>query len=35
VIDKNGIIVVDKKGAADWNNQNFRNTLEQLLAEKS
>jgi len=35
VIDKNGTIVVDKKGAADWNSQNFRNTLDELLAEKS
>ncbi|WP_282019071.1 TlpA family protein disulfide reductase [Salegentibacter mishustinae] len=33
VIDKNGTIVVDKKGAADWNSQNFRNLLNQLLAE--
>ena len=33
VIDKNGTIVVDKKGAADWNSQNFRNLLNQLVAE--
>ena len=33
VIDKSGTIVVDKKGAADWNSQNFRNLLSQLLAE--
>jgi thiol-disulfide isomerase/thioredoxin len=33
VIDINGTIVVDKKGAADWNSQNFRNLLSQLLVE--
>jgi thiol-disulfide isomerase/thioredoxin len=34
VIDKNGSIVIEKVGAADWNSQNFRNTLEQLLAKE-
>lgn len=33
VIDKNGIIVVNKVGAADWNSQNFRNTIDGLLKE--
>lgn len=34
VIDKKGAIVINKVGAADWNSQNFRSTLEQLLAKE-
>ncbi len=33
VIDKNGGIVINKTGTADWNSQKFRNTLDRLLAE--
>ena len=33
VISKNGSIVVDKTGSADWNSQSFRGTLDKLLAE--
>ena len=33
VIDKDGSIVVDKVGAADWNSESFRKTLDALLAE--
>lgn len=33
VIDKKGSIVINKRGAADWNSQAFRNTLDKLIAE--
>lgn len=33
VIDRDGSIVVDKVGAADWNSESFRQTLDALLAE--
>lgn len=33
VIDKSGNIVVNKRGAADWNSLAFRKTLDRLLAE--
>ncbi|TRO65437.1 TlpA family protein disulfide reductase [Christiangramia sabulilitoris] len=33
VIAKDGSIVVDKVGAADWNSDSFRNTLDELIAE--
>ncbi|GAA4318830.1 TlpA disulfide reductase family protein [Pontixanthobacter gangjinensis] len=33
VIAKDGSIVVDKVGAADWNSDSFRKTLDKLLAE--
>ena len=32
IIDKEGYIVVDKKGAASWNSEKVRNQLNQLLA---
>ena len=31
VIDKNGVIVVDKKGPADWNSHKIRSLLDELL----
>lgn len=33
VIDKYGNIVINKRGAADWNSLSFRKTLDRLLAE--
>lgn len=33
VISKTGELVVNKKGAANWNDENFRNLLDELLAE--
>lgn len=33
VLSKNGSIVIDKIGAADWNSKSFRSTLEKLLTE--
>lgn len=33
VISKNGEIVIEKEGAADWNSEEFRNSLEGLLKE--
>ncbi len=33
VLDKQGNIVVDKVGSADWNSDSFRKTLDKLLAE--
>ena len=33
VINKNGAIVIDKVGAADWDSDKFRNLLDELLAE--
>lgn len=33
VFDKNGGVVVDKVGTADWNSGSFRNTLNKLLSE--
>ncbi len=33
VISKDGSIVVDKVGSADWNSDSFRQTLDQLIAE--
>lgn len=33
VLDKGGEIVVDKVGAANWNSDSFRKTLDNLLAE--
>lgn len=33
VIAKDGSIVVDKVGAADWNNEKFRKTLDKLISE--
>ncbi len=33
IIDKTGNIVVDKKGAADWNSSKIRNLLDQLIAK--
>lgn len=33
LISKKGELVVDKKGAANWNDDNFRNLLDELLAE--
>ncbi|MUP46420.1 TlpA family protein disulfide reductase [Gramella sp. BOM4] len=33
VISKQGNIVVDKVGAANWNSESFRKTLDRLLAE--
>lgn len=34
VISKNGEIVIDKAGAADWNDSGFRELLDELLREK-
>lgn len=34
VISRNGKIVVDKKGSANWNDSGFRNLLDQLLEEE-
>lgn len=31
LLDKNGNIVIQKVGAADWNSENVRNTIEELL----
>ena len=31
IIDKEGFIVVDKKGAANWNSSKIRNQLDELL----
>ncbi len=33
VLNKNGQIVVEKVGSADWNSDKFRKTLDNLLAE--
>lgn len=33
VISKDGSIVIDKVGAADWNSEKFRTTLDKLIAE--
>jgi len=33
VLSKSGSIVIDKVGAADWNSDSFRGTLDQLLQE--
>lgn len=33
VISKDGEIVVDKKGAANWNDDSFRELLDELIAE--
>jgi thiol-disulfide isomerase/thioredoxin len=33
VISKDGSIVVDKVGSADWNSESFRKTLDKLIAE--
>ena len=33
IIDKEGYIVVDKKGAANWNSDKVRSQLDQLLAK--
>ncbi len=33
LISKTGELVVDKKGAANWNDDNFRKLLDELLAE--
>ncbi|MFO7721302.1 MAG: TlpA disulfide reductase family protein [Gillisia sp.] len=33
LIDKNGNVVISKVGAADWNSENVRKTLDELLAE--
>lgn len=33
VISKDGSIVIDKVGAADWNSEKFRQTLDKLIAE--
>lgn len=33
LLDKNGEIVIDKVGAADWNSENVRNTIDRLLQE--
>lgn len=33
LIDKDGDIVINKVGAADWNSENVRSTLDKLLAE--
>ena len=33
IIDKEGFIVVDKKGAANWNSEKIRNQLNNLLAK--
>lgn len=33
VISKDGSIVVDKVGSADWNSDSFRKTLDKLIAE--
>jgi len=33
IIDKEGHIVVDKKGAANWNSNKIRNQLDELLKE--
>ncbi len=32
LIDKNGRIVIDKTGAANWNSEAVRNTINQLLS---
>lgn len=32
VIDKNGSIVMDKSGAANWNSESVRNLLDELIA---
>lgn len=34
LISKSGEIVVAKKGAANWNDKNFRNLLEELIKEE-
>lgn len=34
LLSKSGKIVVDKTGAANWNDSGFRNTLDQLLQEE-
>ncbi|WP_196888608.1 TlpA family protein disulfide reductase [Aureivirga sp. CE67] len=33
LISKNGKIVIDKKGAADWNTSKVRKTIDELLAQ--
>lgn len=33
ILDKNGKIIVDKTGAADWNSSKVRNLLDKLLAK--
>ncbi|TBW28337.1 TlpA disulfide reductase family protein [Gramella sp. KN1008] len=33
VISKDGSIVIDKVGAADWNSESFRKTLDKLIAD--
>lgn len=33
VISKDGSIVIDKVGSADWNSESFRETLDELIAE--
>ncbi len=34
LIDKSGNIVIRKVGAADWNSENVRKTIDELMAEK-
>lgn len=31
LIDKNGYMIFDKKGAANWNSETVRNTIDKLL----
>ena len=33
VLDKNGKILIDKVGVADWNSDSFRKTLDELIAQ--
>ncbi|MCM4157651.1 TlpA disulfide reductase family protein [Gramella sp. AN32] len=33
VIDRNGYIIVQKVGSANWNSESFRKTLDKLIAE--
>ncbi|WP_136468352.1 TlpA family protein disulfide reductase [Flagellimonas onchidii] len=35
IISKSGKIVVDEKGAANWNSEKIRNLLDELLAEET
>ena len=33
LIDKNGLIVINKVGAADWNSSNVRKLLDELISK--
>ena len=35
IMDKNGTIVVDKKGPADWNSDKIRKLLDELIEQKA